>query len=630
MHDDCELVTIVDSIIYHTLDIWDEVKLISKYKHGRHETDWQTFTVGEQAEIQCRLALAWMRLGMLPGERVAIMAVNRPRWIFTLNGLLTAHLTAVPIYPTLTAEQAAYILEDSGSKYVVVDTLAQGEKILSVMGRLPQLKGIYIMDRLERRPDPPLHPFDALLESVPEPIDARRLYVRARMGAPETGDEASCAEEGSELLCRRIRGIQGEDVAVIVYTSGTTGKPKGVMLTHQNFLGQRPVQKGFNVSPDDVFLNHLPFSHCFGLTADLFGTIEMKATLAMADGIEPEQMRHALHSIAPTVIMSVPRFFEKIYMQIQQALEQRPKSARRLLEAAIRIGNEVYERNNAGRSVPLSLRLQYRISRRIANKVLRDAGLQRLRLAYAGGAPINADLCLFFRGLGIPVYQGYGLTETSPVVTVNVPGRNRLGTVGLPIEGMEIKTAEDGEILVRGTCVMKGYFGDPAETARVIDAEGWFHTGDVGVIDPEGYLRIVDRKKELMVTSNGKNIAPLALEAAFNMDPYINRIVLIGEGRNFLGALVFPDFEYVRAWAARQGLALPGNHELVAHPAVRALFEERIALINERFARYEQIKKFALLEHTPGVDTGEITPTEKIKRHYVEEKYHDIIEAMYA
>ena len=272
MHDDCELVTIVDSIIYHTLDIWDEVKLISKYKHGRHETDWQTFTVGEQAEIQCRLALAWMRLGMLPGERVAIMAVNRPRWIFTLNGLLTAHLTAVPIYPTLTAEQAAYILEDSGSKYVVVDTLAQGEKILSVMGRLPQLKGIYIMDRLERRPDPPLHPFDALLESVPEPIDARRLYVRARMGAPETGDEASCAEEGSELLCRRIRGIQGEDVAVIVYTSGTTGKPKGVMLTHQNFLGQRPVQKGFNVSPDDVFLNHLPFSHCFGLTADLFGS----------------------------------------------------------------------------------------------------------------------------------------------------------------------------------------------------------------------------------------------------------------------------------------------------------------------------------------------------------------------
>ncbi|OQC02151.1 MAG: Long-chain-fatty-acid--CoA ligase FadD15 [Candidatus Hydrogenedentes bacterium ADurb.Bin101] len=629
MQDDCELRNVVDSVIYHTLDIWDEVKLISKYKHGRHETAWQTFTVAEQAEIQCRLAIAWMRLGMLPGERVAIMAVNRPRWIFTLNGLLAAHLVAVPIYPTLTAEQAAYILNHSGAKYVVVDTLAQAEKIASVLDRLPRVKGIYIMDVLERQPDAPLYAFDALLALAPEPIDARDIYVRARDRAPAEGEGVPPSDDGAAQLCERIRGINGEDLAAIVYTSGTTGDPKGVMLTHQNFLSQRPVQKGFHVGRDDVFLNHLPFSHCFGLTADLFGTIEMRATLVIADGIAPEQIRHALHSIEPTVIMSVPRFFEKTYMQIQQTVEQRPKIARRLLAAAVRVGIEVQALQRDGHPLPAGLRLKYRLSRRITDQVLCKAGLRRLHLAYAGGAPISPELCLFFEGLGIPVYQGYGLTETSPVVTVNLPGRNKPGTVGLPIEGMEIATAEDGEILVRGKCVMKGYFDDPAETARVIDGEGWLHTGDVGQIDSDGYLRIVDRKKELIVTSNGKNIAPLAVESAFNTDPFINRVAVIGEGRNFISALVFPEFDHVRQWAARQNLAPESDHALVSHPAVRALFEERIALVNERLARYEQIKKFALVEHVPNVDTGEITPTEKIKRRHIEEKYRDIIEGMY-
>ena len=629
MQDACELRNVVDSVIYHTLDVWDEVKLISKYKHGRHGTAWQSFTVAEQAEIQCRLAIAWMRLGMLPGERVAIMAVNRPRWIFTLNGLLAAHLVAVPIYPTLTAEQAAYILKHSGSKYVVVDTLAQAEKIASVLDRLPRVKGIYIMDTLERQPESPLYAFDALLALAPEPIDARDIYVRARDRAPAEGEGVPPSDDGAALLCHRIRGINGEDLAAIVYTSGTTGDPKGVMLTHQNFLSQRPVQKGFHVGRDDVFLNHLPFSHCFGLTADLFGTIEMRATLVIADGIAPEQIRHALHSIEPTVIMSVPRFFEKIYMQIQQTVEQRPKIARRLLAAAVRIGNEVRALQRDGHPLPAGLRLKYRLSRRITDQVLHKAGLRRLHLAYGGGAPISPELCLFFEGLGIPVYQGYGLTETSPVVTVNLPGRNKPGTVGLPIEGMEITTAEDGEILVRGKCVMKGYFDDPTETARVIDGEGWFHTGDVGQIDSDGYLRIVDRKKELIVTSNGKNIAPIALESAFNTDPFINRVAIIGESRNFITALVFPEFDHVRQWAARQNLAPESDHALVSHPAVRALFEERIALVNERLARYEQIKKFALVEHVPNVDTGEITPTEKIKRRHIEEKYRDIIEGMY-
>ncbi len=630
MYTDLHVSNIVDSVIAHALNVWDEVKIISKYKNGRHSEAWQTYTVTEQAEIQCRLAIAWMRLGLTPGDRVAIMASNRPRWIFTINSLLAARLAAVPVYPTLTADEAAFILRHSGACYAVVDTLSQAAKIASVMRDLPDLRAIYIMDKLEEPPVEPARSFDSLLESVPEPINTRLIYERARRDTRADTDSISAASPVMDALCDQIRRIEPEDTAVIIYTSGTTGTPKGVMLSHNNFFSQRPIQKGFNIGPTDIFLNHLPFSHSFGLTADLYGAVEMGATLVIADGIQPEQIRHALQTIRPTVLMSVPRFFEKIYMQVLQATEHHPKAARRLIDATVRVGNKTLDLERAGLRVPAGLRLQYRLSRRIAKKILRRAGLDRVTLAYAGGAPISEELCLFFQGLGIPIYQGYGLTETSPVVTVNPPGRNKPGTVGMPIDGVEIKTAEDGEILVRGSCVMKGYFKDPAETARVIEAEGWFHTGDIGAIDQDGYLRILDRKKELIITSAGKNIAPIAVESAFNTDKYIDRLVLIGEGRNYLSALVFPNFDPVREWAASRGVACHTHEELVAHPMVRLLFEERISRVNKNLARFEQIKKFAVLDHAPGITTGELTPTEKIKRRVIAEKYQDVIDSLYA
>lgn len=629
MHPGLEESNLVAIGINRACGVWDEVKLVSKYKNGRHGEAWQAYTVAEQAEIQYRLAMAWVRLGLDPQDRVAIMAANRPRWVFTISSLLMANLVAVPVYPTLTADEAAFILRDSGAKLVIVDSLLQAGKLASVMDALPDLQGIYVMDRLDQLPDAPIHTFDSLLESGPDHVHPKEFYDRVGSLAPGDAGAAVFTRVATQQLYDRIRGITPGDTAAIIYTSGTTGQPKGVELTHRNFLSQRPLQKGFNVGPADIFLNHLPFCHSFGLTTDLFGSAEMQATLVIADGIRPEQIRHALQTIRPTVLMSVPRLFEKVYIQVRQVVELRSKAAQRLLDAAIGVGRAVFDLETAGRPLPLALRFKHRLSHRITNKVLRQAGLDRVRLAYAGGAPTSPDLCHFFQGLGINIYQGYGLTETSPVATLNLPGKNKLGTVGPPIAGVEVKTAADGEILVRGACVMKGYFNNPTATAQAIDADGWFYTGDIGEIDEDGYVRIVDRKKELIITSGGKNIAPLAVESAFNTDMYIERIVLIGEGRNYLTALVCLNFDNVRAWAIAQGLACRTNQEIAGHPEVRTLLEKSVGLVNERFARFEQIKKFALLEQPFSVETGEITPTEKLKRRVIAERHKAVIDEMY-
>lgn len=585
-------------------EIWDETKLVSKYKNGRHGTAWQSYTVREQAEIQFQLAAAWRALGVERQERVGIMGVNRPRWVFTINSLLLTDLVAVPVYPTLTADEAAYVLRDSGARYVVADTLEQARKIASVKDTLPALRGIFVMDALDSEPEAPIASFDSLLA----------------VGAAKSDDEATYAT---------VRSIGPEDIAAIIYTSGTTGPPKGVVLTHGNFLSQRPLQTAFNLGPDDIFLNHLPFCHSFGLTADLFGSSAVHATLVIADGIQPDKIRHALHTIRPTVLMSVPRLFEKIYVQVQQVVSKRPAAIQKLFHGAVAVGKQVFDLEAEGKPVPTGLAIKHRLAQPITRKVLAEAGLDRVRLAYAGGAPTSRELCHFFQGLGINLFQGYGLTETSPVATVNLPGRNKLGTVGPTIPGVEVKIAEDGEILVRGGNVMRGYFNNPTATAEAIDPAGWFHTGDIGALDEDGYLRILDRKKELIITSGGKNIAPLVIESAFNTDHFIERVVLIGERRNYLTALICPDFPVVRDWAAEQGIVLESNTEIAQHPAVRHLMEERVALVNAKLARFEQIKRFAILDTHFTPESGEITPTEKLKRRVIAERYATLIDTLY-
>ncbi|MFP4502357.1 MAG: AMP-dependent synthetase/ligase [Candidatus Hydrogenedentota bacterium] len=585
--------------------VWDQPKLISKYRDGRHMDAWQHYTMAEQVAEQKLLARAWQLLGLEAEDRVAIMAPNRPRWIFSLYSLLTAHLVLVPVYPSLTPREAAYILKDSGARVLLADSLERAQQIQALRDELPALEHIFVMDALESPP--------------PDPIST---YTDLR--------DSARGHEDDDALIEAIQAATTETLAAIIYTSGTTGPPKGVMLTHGNFMSQRPVLDLFNLGPDDIFLNHLPFCHSFGLTTDLFGSVAVGATLAIADGFEPAQIRHALTTIRPTVLMSVPRLYEKIYLQVQQVVAERPGFVQRLFDGALSVGKQVFDLEGDGKPIPAGLRFKSRLSKRITGKIRRRAGIDRLRLAYAGGAPSSRELCHFYQALGIDLFQGYGLTETSPIAAVNRPGKNRLGTVGQAVAGAELRIAADGEVLIRGPLVMKGYYNLPEATAEAIDAEGWFYSGDVGEMDSEGFLRIVDRKKELIVTSGGKNIAPLPIESAFNTDPYIERVVLIGDCRNYLIALIVPDFTALARWAADQGLSDLSQEALAAHPEVRRLMAERVALVNANLARFEQIKRFAILAEPFSVQTGELTPTEKVKRRVIESKYAGVIDAVYA
>ncbi|MBN1341800.1 MAG: long-chain fatty acid--CoA ligase [Phycisphaerae bacterium] len=586
-------------------ECWDDVRLVSMYRGGRHTGQWQNHLTSEVADEILHLTTAWRMIGLRPQECVAIMSRNRPRWLTTSISLLARNAVTVPIYPTLTTEAAAFILRDSDAKYLVVDTMDQARKILPVFDELKGLRKIFVMDPMSDRTDPRVGAYDDLIAMARGKVDA-------------------------DDVCREARDIVGDDVAVIVYTSGTTGRPKGVVLTNTNILSQRIALEYFGFSRHDVFLNHLPFSHSFGLTADMFGSIGARATLAIAEGMAPRQIRHALTTIRPTVLMSVPRLFEKIYVQVQQVVSQKPPRVQAIFNAALDVGKRVFDLKTEGKRVPAALALKYVLMRRITSKVRKQAGLDRVRIAYAGGAPTSRELCCFFQSLGIDIYQGYGLTETSPIANVNLPGKNKLGTVGPPILGVEEKIAEDGEILIRGDNVMKGYHSNPEATAEVIDDQGWFHTGDIGAIDDDGYLRILDRKKELIITSGGKNIAPQAIESAFNTDVYIERVVVIGDGRKYLCALVCPNFQMLRRWARERDIQFDSDADLAAHPEIVRLIEDRVWEVNKGFARFEQIKKIAVMDHEFSEETGELTPTLKVKRRVVDSTYSQTIASLYS
>ena len=582
---------------------WGDVKLVAMYRNGRHTAKWEEYTAQEVAEEILLLTTAWRMLGLKPQERVALMSVNRPRWLTTLISLLSRNAVTVPVYPTLTAQQAAFILRDSDVRYIVVDTVEQAAKICSVFDELPGVRKIFVMDPISDRSDLRVRAFDDLITMAGGHVDV-------------------------DAVVREIHKITGDDAVTIVYTSGTTGRPKGVVLSNTNILSQQVAGACYGFTPDDIFLNHLPFSHSFGLTADLFGSIDARAKLVISDGIDPEQIRHSLVTIRPTVLMSVPRLFEKLYVQIQQVVSQKPARIQKLFRTALDIGKRVFDLKSEGKRIPATLSMKSIAARLITGKVLRQAGLNRVRIAYAGGAPISTALCYFFQSLGIDLYQGYGLTETSPIANVNLPGKNKVGTVGPPIDGVAEKIADDGELLIRGNNVMKGYHNNPEATSEAIDEDRWFHTGDIASFDDDGYVKILDRKKELIITSAGKNIAPLGIEMAFNTEVYIERVVVIGDGRKYLTALVCPNFNTLGEWASRNGLQVDSDADLAANTDIVRLLEERVAEINKGLARFEQIKKIAVMDHTFSEQTGELTPTLKLKRRIIDSMYIDAIESL--
>jgi len=597
--------TVSGSALNNSLKYPDKVYIMSRYNQQGIRTDQlHSYTWGEADRIIRDLCCALLSLGFKEFDRAAVFSVNQPRWIFSAHAPICLRGSFVPIYPTSKAEDVWWILHDSGSRFCFCGK-EQLPKVLEVKDRVETLEKIIVIDPLPKKPDESVIGFDEFLE-----LGKKNRQLDA---------------EVEKLVEKTIP----EDLVALIYTSGTTGRPKGVMLSHSNVVSQRSIISDLELQPEDIWLAHLPMCHSYGFSADLLGAGYVPGVLAVLDSLQSEEIKWGLQKIRPTVMNSVPRLWEKLYIQINSLLRERPPFMQKYFKWGISVGSKIFLLENEKKAVPLSLRAQYKLAQPLFNLIRKKAGLDRLRLCSTGGGPINPDLIVFFGAMGIKLFQGFGLTETSPIINASTPKAHKLGSCGKALPGVMEKIAEDGEILVKGPQVMKGYWNNPEANREVFTEDGFFKTGDIGFIDEEGYLTITDRKKELFKTSGGKYVAPQPIEGEFNTDPYIEQVALVGDGQKFVSALIVPEFGALSAWAKEKGIQLKDFAELVRHPEVVALIQSRVDLANQRLARYEQIKKFRLIDHPFTEEGGELTPSQKKKRRVIEKKYQNLIKAMY-
>ena len=556
------------------------------------------------------LSLGFAALGMAPGDRVAIISESRPEWLLTDLAVLAGGGVTVPIYPTLSAAQGRYILEDSGARVAVVSTRLQMEKLQEVRHHLPSLHAIVAMDAAAAAT---ASPSAFTLDAVAERGHAR---MTSEWGAGREFREAA-------------RRVPADALATIIYTSGTTGEPKGVMLTHANLVANlRGGAKALEVSDSDVALSFLPLSHAFErMVAYVY--LHCGVTILFAESFET--IGRDITAVRPTVITGVPRVYEKLHARIMEKGQGAGGTKAALFRWAIGVGTARGRALLRGRSPGPLTAMQAALADRLVFSKIREGLGGRIRYLVSGSAPLPVSIAEFFYGVGLRVIEGYGLTETAPILTVNPPDAPRAGTVGRAIEGVELRIAEDGEILARGPNIMSGYYNKPAATADVLK-DGWFHTGDIGALDAAGYLSITDRKKDLLVTSGGKKIAPQPIEGVLKRSPLVSEAVVLGDRRKYPAALIIPD---VPALERRlRDLGRPPHEgsraELLARPDVVALYQEIIDALNRELSQYERIKRFALLPAEFSIESGELTPTLKVKRKVVEERWKDEIGKLYA
>lgn len=546
------------------------------------------------------------KLAMQPGDRIAILSENRAGWVIADMGILAARCVTVPIYATNTPEQIGYVLNHAGARIVFVSTKFQYAKLLEIRGSIPQVQQVISFERFLGDPRLPVCTF----------------YQLSEIDLPVTDDERRELEAEIDLLTP-------DDLLTVIYTSGTTGVPKGVMLTHGNVLFDAwyAAKKAAVVSDRDTFLSFLPLSHVFERTAGYYVTIICGAQMAFADSIEklPENMLE----LKPTIMISVPRLFEKIHSRIFETVHKMPLIKRWLFHRALGIGTRYVDvRYLERRKPPLATSVAYALADLLIFRKLRQLFGGNLRVFSCGGAPLDRTINQFFWIIGLPILEGYGLTETSPIVTLNTMEAVRFGSVGTLLEHTEVRCDEDGELLFKGPQVMAGYYGDPEATARTIE-DGWLRTGDIGRIE-DGFVYITDRKKELIITAGGKNIAPQPVENALKRDKYISQVYVHGDRKPYLVALLVPNFERITEYAREHHINYYDLDDLVMNEAIESLLRERMAEINGHLASYESIKKFVLLPRDFSIDGGELTPTLKLRRTVIYEKYKDRIERLYA
>ncbi|RMF87684.1 MAG: long-chain fatty acid--CoA ligase [Nitrospirae bacterium] len=572
-----------------------------QYREGDryHPISWE-----QLARRVAAVAAGLVAHGVRPGDRVGLLSENRPEWALADLAILSAGAITVPLYPNATAPQVRHILAHSEACLCLCSTEEQLEKVVAAKEGCPELRRVVCFDR---------------------PPGEQPEYVRPLAWLEDPLHHQHVADPER---CAAASGRGPDDPASIIYTSGTTGEPKGVVLTHRNFLAN--VEAGLAAIPvydTDICLSFLPLSHVLERTVGFFAMLYGGATIAYARSVYT--VGEDLPVARPTLLVSVPRLYEKIYARIWEAVQQSNPVRRAIFAGGMRVAHRILDLRLAHTPIPRHLEVEYRIVQRLVTERLRERMGGRLRLAISGGAPLNPTIGRFFNAAGIPVLEGYGLTEASPVITVNRLESNRIGTVGPPLPGIEVKIAEDGEILTRSPCVMQGYYKNPEATAEAIDADGWLHTGDIGRFDEAGCLVITDRKKDLIVTSGGKNVAPQEIETRLALDRFIDQAVVYGDGHNYLTALIVPDLEQLRSYARIKSLSVEDDAALCQHPRVLDLLRRRIDLQLADLARYQQIKRFVVRCEPLTVEGGDLTPTLKVRRARVYERYRDLFESMY-
>ncbi len=565
---------------------------------------WVAISSDEMLKRGHHIAAGLHSLGIKPGDRVALLSESRTEWTLADAGCLFAGAIDVPIYPTLTPPQVRYILNDSGARVLFISNEKKYEEVREILSTCRSVEHIIFFEQPTNDRDPGL-------------TLAQLEYH---------GEEL--LKEQPELINSLSHSLSPNELATIIYTSGTTGEPKGVMLTHSNLVSN-VIDSSAHLSfeREDSVLSVLPLSHVLERVAMY---MYIYHGMAVYFGESLEMIGPNLREVRPTIFVGVPRIFEKIFGRVKEKTAEKGRLNVAILNWAVSVGKEYAKLDVRHRPIPMLLGLKHKIADKLIFEKIRAALGGRIRLLVSGGAALPEELGYVYIGAGLPIVQGYGLTETSPVITAGQLEDNRIGTVGKPIRNVEVRIAADGEIETRGPHVMQGYYNKPVETQAVMTEDGWFKTGDIGTLDEDGFLRITDRKKELFKTSGGKYIAPQPIEQMIKGSRFVNQVVLVGNGRKFPAALIVPDWERVESYADLKALNTRDHAELCRNPRVIDLFERQVAALTTELANYERVKKIALLENELTIEGGELTPTMKVKRRVVDEKYKDVIDAIYA
>jgi len=589
----------LNALLFDAIERFDKPDALQVKRSGAY----QPISSRELADAVRQVALGLQEIGVNRGDRVAILSENRPEWVFADYACLTSGFTDVPVYPTLPAEQIPYILNDSASVAVFTSTPEQAAKIASVRSQLKTVRHVIGFGATKNpAEDLTLDELRGRGKAVDD--DSRRADYRARALA-----------------------VKPDDIATLIYTSGTTGDPKGVMLTHDNLYSN--VMASAAAVPfggNDTTLSFLPLSHSFARMADYYLMIHTGSTISYAESMDTVAIN--LSEVHPTLVLSVPRVFEKLYARVLDNALSGSGIKKQIFFWARGVGDRWAKQKLAGREPGGLLAAQYALAQKLVFSELKARVGGRMRYFVSGGAPLAPEINNFFYAAGLVILEGYGLTETSPVISVNTPENFRIGSVGKPVAGVEVMIADDGEILTRGPHVMKGYYNKPEATREAIDSEGWFHTGDIGVLE-DGFVRITDRKKDIIVTAGGKNIAPQPIENKVKTNKYVSQAVMIGDKRKYPILLVVPNWDSLEKWAKTKNILWTDRKQLLAMPTIRAKMDKEVREELHGLAHFEMPGKVGLLEHDFSIERGELTPKLSVKRRVVDKTYKDVIDRLY-